>query len=202
MLATTMTMTSCSALCAAILSLVVSACGLTAQRGPGYAELESLGVFDTDRTMVISIGPTLLRFAARHIEDEPEIRAMLESLEGVRIRIYEVDGDPLKVAARIDRLGSRLEDDGWDPVMLVRDSDERTQLFLKSFRGQVCGLTLLSSDGDSEAVVINLIGDIQPQRFSDVMIALDIDEGGAQDVQVSSEPDVPTPAATDTPTRG
>ena len=44
--------------------------------------------------MSISIGPSLLRFAARHMEDDPETRALLRDLSGVRVRIYEVDGEP------------------------------------------------------------------------------------------------------------
>jgi hypothetical protein len=85
----------------------------------------------------------------------------------------------------MDRMQDRLEGDGWTPVMLIRTEDERTQLLLKSTGKLVHGLTLLTSDGDSEAVVINLIGDIQPQYFSDVMVALDIAEGGAEGVQVA-----------------
>ena len=69
--------------------------------------------------------------------------------------------------------------------MLVRSEGERTHLMLKSTGNQVHGLTLLTSDGFSEAVVINLIGDIQPEMFSDVMVALDIDDGSAQDVAVA-----------------
>lgn len=189
-------MRSCSVLIIVASLFAMTACGLTAPRsGPGYAELDSLGVFDTDRTMVLSIGPTLLRFAARHLDDEPEIQALLESLDGVRLRIYEIDGDPAKVAGRIDRIGSHLQEDGWDPVMLIQESEERTQMFLKSRRGQVRGLTLLTSDGESEAVVINLIGEIEPQHFSDVMVALEIDEGGAQQVQVADASEKADPAA-------
>lgn len=166
--------------------LALSACGLTAPRsGPGYANLDSPGVLDTDREIAISVGPTLLRFAANHIEDDPQTEALLRNLEGVRIRVYEIDGDPARVARRMDRMQTNLEDDGWEPVMLVREEDERTQLLLKTTGNVVHGMTLLSSDGDSEAVVINLIGDIRPENFGNVMVALDIDEGGAQDVQVA-----------------
>ena len=127
----------------------------------------------------------MLRFAANHIDDDPETQALLRSLDGVRIRIYEINGDPSKVASKMDRMHDDLEDDGWRPVMLVRSEGERTHLMLKSTGNQVHGLTLLTSDGFSEAVVINLIGDIQPEMFSDVMVALDIDDGSAQDVAVA-----------------
>ena len=169
-----------------VASLAVSACGLTAPRsGPGFADLESPGVWDTDRQMALSIGPTLLRLAARHVEDDPEVQALLRSLDGVRIRIYEIDGDASRVARRIDAMQAHLEDDGWVPLMLVRERDERTQLMLKTSHGVNHGLTLISSDGESEAVIINLIGELRPELFSDVMVALDIEEGGAQHVEVA-----------------
>lgn len=172
------------------LCLALSACGLTAPNsGPGFANLDSPGVLDTDREMVLSIGPTLLRLAAKHTDNEPEVQALLRSLDGVRIRIYEIDGDPSRVASKLDRMRTRLENEGWTPVILVREGEERTQMLVRSSGRVVHGMTLLSSDGESEAVMINLIGDIQPRYFSDVMVALDIEEGGAQDVEVAEESD-------------
>jgi hypothetical protein len=175
-----------------VVTLSLTACGITAPRsGPGYADLQSPGVWDTDRQFSLSLGPTVMRFAARHIEDDPETEALLRSLEGVRISIYEIDGDSARVANRMDLMQSDLSEHGWEPVMIVREGNERTHMMIQQTGGQVHGLTLLTSDGDSEAVVINLIGDIQPEMFSDVMIALDVDEGGAQDVVVENSPSAP-----------
>ena len=73
---------------ALLLALALAGCGLTAPRGSdGFADLDSLGISDTDRVLSISVGPALLRFAARHVEDEPETQALLRSLDGARIRI-------------------------------------------------------------------------------------------------------------------
>ena len=175
-------------LAASILVLSVSACGLTAPRSnEGFADLESLGMTDTDRVMNLSLGPTILHFAAGHVDDEPEVRELLRSLDGVRIRIYEIDGDVSRVAQRIDRMSGHLQQDGWEPVMLVREEDEQTHMLLKTVDGQIRGMTVLVSDGDSEAVVINLMGTIEPEQFSDVMVALDVDTPGAENVKVASE---------------
>jgi hypothetical protein len=96
--------------------MALSACGLTAPRSSdGYADLETLGMRDTDRVMSPSIGPALLHFV-----------------------------------------------------------DEQIQ-----------GMTVLVSDGESEAVVINLMGEIRPQQFSDVIVALDVDTPGVENVQLA-----------------
>jgi hypothetical protein len=169
----------------ACVTLFISACGITAPRNnDGYADLESLGMRDTDRVMNISIGPTLLHFAARYIDDEPETRDLLRSLDGVRIRIYEIDGDAGRVAQRIFTMSEHLQEDGWEPVLLVRDKDEEVHMLLRMDKEHISGMIVLVSDGESEAVIVNLMGEIRPEQFGDVMVALEVDAPGVDNVQV------------------
>jgi len=170
----------------AVLSLTLCGCGLTAPRSSeGYADLESLGMRDTDTVMTLSIGPSLLHFAASHVDDDPEVRDLLRGLDGIRIRIYEINGDASRVASRIHLMSSNLQDDGWDSVLLVRQEDEATHMLIKIVDQQICGMTVLVSDGDSEAVIVNLMGEIQPEQFGDVMLALDVDTPGVENVEVA-----------------
>jgi len=165
--------------------LILSSCGITAPRGnEGYANLDSPGMNDTDRTMTISLGPTVLWFAAGFMDDEPETQALLRSLDGVRIRIYEVDedADTDRIAKNFERMGSKLLDDGWDPVVLVREEDELVQMYMKSSAGGIRGLTIVTAD-DEEVVVVNVMGDIDPLYYRDVMVALNVDD--APEVKVA-----------------
>jgi len=172
------------ALLALACALLLGGCGLTAPRGnAGFADLDSLGIADTDRVLTLSIGPALLRFAARHVDDDPETQALLRSLDGVRIRIYEIDGDASRVAARMSRMSDRLENSGWERVLLVRQEREQAHMLVKLDGDRISGMTVLVSDGDEEAIVINLMGDIQPQQFGGVMAALEVDAAGVGDIE-------------------
>jgi hypothetical protein len=175
---------------AASLSFVmISACGITAPRSnDGFADLESLGMRDTNRVMSLSIGPTLLHFAARYIDDDPEIRDLLRDLDGIRVRIYEIDGDAGRVAARIQSMSQHMQADGWEPVILVREENEETHMLLRNTKGRISGMTVLVSDGESEAVIVNLMGEIQPEQFGNVMLALDVNATGVESVR-PAEPD-------------
>lgn len=165
-------------------AFLISSCGITAPRSnEGYANLDSPGIGDTNRTLSLSLGKTTLRFAARFLDDEPETQTLLRSLDGVRIRIYEVHGDNERVARRFEHMGRKLGNDGWQPVMLVREEGELVQMFSKSSNNSMLGLTIVSAD-DEEVVVVNVMGDIQPEHFGDVMLALNVDD--APEVQIAS----------------
>ena len=170
----------------ACVTLFISACGITApSSNDGYADLESLSMGDTNRVISLSIGPTLLHFAARYMDDEPEIRDLLRSLDGVRIRIYEIDGDAGRVAQRIFKMSEHLQKDGWAPVLLVREQNEEVHMLLRMVNHHISGMTVLVSDGESEAVIINLMGEVRPEQFGDVMVALDVGAPGVNDIQVA-----------------
>jgi len=164
--------------------LILASCGITAPRSnDGFANLDSPGIGETNRTMSISLGPTVLRFAARFLDDEPETQALLRSLDGVRVRIYEVDGDSEVIAQNFDYMGTKLGNDGWAPVMLVREEGELVQMYAKASSDGIQGLTIVSAD-DEEVVVVNVMGDIEPALYSDVMVALNVDD--APEVQIAA----------------
>jgi len=165
-------------------AFMLSSCGITAPRSnEGFANLDSPGISDTDRTMSLSLGRTTLRFAASFLDDDPETQALLRRLDGVRIRIYEVNGNTDRIAQNFDRMGTRLANDGWQPVMLVREEGELVQMFSKSSSRGMQGLTIVSAD-DEEVVVVNVMGNIQPEYFGDLMLALDVND--APDVKIAS----------------
>jgi len=165
-------------------AFTLSSCGITAPRSNGgFANLDSPGMSDTDRTMSLSLGPTTLRFAARFLDNDPEIQALLRSLDGVRVRIYEVTGDSGRIARNFEHMGDKLANDGWQPVMLVREEGDLVQMFAKASGKNMQGLTIVSAD-DEEVVVVNIMGDIDPAYYQDVMVALDV--GDAPAVQVAS----------------
>jgi len=80
-------------------------------------------------------------------------------------------------------MGNKLTKDGWSPVMLVREEGELVQMYAKASDTGIKGLTIVSAD-DEDVVVINVMGDINPMHYSDVMVALNVDD--APEVQVAS----------------
>jgi hypothetical protein len=82
-------------------------------------------------------------------------------------------------------MSEHLQEDGWAPVLLVKEQDEEVHMLVRMDKDHINGMIVLASDGESEAVLINLMGEIRPEQFGDVMVALDVDAPGVRNVQVA-----------------
>ena len=92
-------------------SLCLVACGITAPvRNAGYADFDSLGSRGMDQTMTLSLGPSLLKIAAMGLDDNPEVRRLVRNLDGVRVRTYDVVGDPGQVGSGADGISANVDE--------------------------------------------------------------------------------------------
>ena len=146
-----------------LMLLALTACGVTpASQNPGYADIESLPWQHVDQNLRLSLGPRVLRFAAHWVDDEPVVRDLLRSLDGVLVQRYEIDGDALEVAASLNQASRHLQQQGWQAVVRVVEEGEVTHVLLRQTGDTVAGLTVLTSDA-AEVVVVNMMGRLQPE---------------------------------------
>lgn len=158
---------------------MLAGCGFTGNLygDPGYASFDSPGLFDTDRVVALSLGPLPLRLARIVIDDDedPEAAMFLKHLDAVRIYVYEIDRNPEQVKQRMQSTVDRLEQDGWQPVVAIRDDGELVRVLFRMINeDQIRGMVVMVQD-EEELVLINLIGDLKPEMFNSYMNGLDID---------------------------
>jgi hypothetical protein len=135
---------------------------------PGYVPIEELGLFPRDKLEVeINIeGPLLRMIAAGTKQEDPGFSAVMAGLKSIQVQVFPVKGvDTGAVKARIDRAVRWLEGHGWQPTVRMRDQGQETYIYLKQTGDRIDGLTLLSLDPKDEAVVINIVGRIDPAEI-------------------------------------
>lgn len=154
--------------------VLLSGCGMTASsRNDGYADLEAISGQDVDARMSLSLGPAVLGFAAAMSRDDPKAGLLLKELQGVRVKVYDVEGDAERVAASLDRMRDALVARGWEQAVRVREAGETTYVLMKTNDEVIAGLTVLSSDS-LEVVIVNVMGNLHPESFSQAMAALEV----------------------------
>jgi Domain of unknown function (DUF4252) len=145
---------------------------------PGYVPLEKLDLFPQEKLSVeINIEGAFLNLVAAGTKtSEPEFSSLIAGLKSIKVQAVPLKGlDVSAVRTRIGNTVRWLEDRGWKSTLKVRDEGEETYIYLKEVDGKIAGLTLLSLSPGDEAVVINIVGRIDPAQIGRLAQHFDVD---------------------------
>ncbi|MBA6303220.1 DUF4252 domain-containing protein [Colwellia sp. MB02u-14] len=156
-------------------SLLLTGCGITAgglHSHAGYADIESPYWWQADSELNLSLGPLAIG-TARWVIDadkDPEIDALLNDVDGVRISVYKVEENSQLFIENFDETQANLRADGWQPIARVKGDEQGdySLMFIKSNGEVIDGLVVLLLSED-EALFVNIIGNIHPNSFEPIM---------------------------------
>jgi len=112
-------------------------------------------------------------------EEDPEIGNILSNLESIKVRVYSLNGELEKANSTIDRVSSELKTDDWETLVTVNNNEEnqKVRIFSKSSSNTIEGVVVMVVSPEKEggeAVFINIVGEIDPEKISEVAQTLDI----------------------------
>ncbi len=150
-------------------SVAIGQHSLTSQ--PGYVDFSALtGVATSEPKVEVSLSSTLLGFlAAATREEDPELASTLGKLKSIRLNVFELSSDQSQdVKTKAQALGAQLLDDAWEEAVKVKGDDALIQMYLKLIDGKVAGMTVMMVEDGSEAVFMNIVGEIEPEELGRV----------------------------------
>ncbi len=111
--------------------------------------------------------------------EDPEVGQILSNLESIKVRVYNLEGKVDKANSTVDRVSSELRADNWDTLVTVNDNEEnqKVRIFSKSTSNVIDGVVVMVVSPEKEggeAVFINIVGEIDPDKISKVTETLDI----------------------------
>lgn len=146
---------------------------------PGYADLVLPGWLSTDTALAVRLGPGGLKpvrwVVNRVIENSHNksdlsklvLTRLLDDLEGVQLRIYEVkNNQPVFDQAIDDSIMSLIQQD-WQILVRLREHEEHIVIMQSAEAGLIRGLSILASTPEN-AVFINLVGQLSPESISEI----------------------------------
>jgi hypothetical protein len=156
-------------------SFFFTGCGITAgslHSHAGYANIESPYWWQADNKLNLSLGPLAIGTARWVIDadEDPEIDALLDDVDGVRISVYKVEENSELFKDNFGETQANLRANGWQHIVRVNDDEsaDYSLMFIKASGDVIDGLVVLSLS-DDEAVFVNIIGNIHPDSFEPIM---------------------------------
>jgi hypothetical protein len=112
--------------------------------------------------------------------EDPEVAEMLSSLEFIKVRVYDLNGDVEKANSTIDRVSKTLRSDNWETLVTVNDNEEnqKVRIFSKSTQNVIDGVVVMVVSPEKEAgeaIFINIVGEIDPSKIAKITDNLNID---------------------------
>jgi hypothetical protein len=126
----------------------------------------------------VHIKSNLISMAARLVEkSEPDVAELIRGLQLIRVNVIGLDdGNRAEIEKRIKKIRGELDAQGWERIVTAQKKDEDVGVYLKT-RGSdaVEGLVITVIEGNREAVLINIVGDIKPDKIAVIGERLDIE---------------------------
>lgn len=128
---------------------------------------------DEPRVEVNLSGAMLGLAAAATAEDEPGTSSLIERLNAVTVRVYDLSSALTDLTSNLSSLGTELEADGWQTFVRVRGRDgdegdnEDVWIYVREAGDAFGGLVVMALDkDDNEAAFVVIDGLINPEDIS------------------------------------
>lgn len=145
----------------------------------GYVDLDEIDRwFSVEPKVVVNIKGALLELVAEASRfEDPELADLLYKLKAIQVRGFDtrrLNYDDLQQRSR--DLARRLENQGWDTVVRVREDDEDVNVFIRVDDGVIAGMMVMAvSPYDDETFFVNIVGEIDPKQIGRIGRKFDID---------------------------
>lgn len=151
----------------------------TLRSQPGYVDFSMLDKLGQEAKVEVNLRDPMLGLVGKFIgEDDPELKDLIAGLKLVRVRVYAVTPETIeKLLAAGSEASLRLDRDGWERIVRVRDEGEHVDVYFKPSRNTewIEGVLVIAVGEDDEAAFVNIVGTIRPEDVSRIGDHLDID---------------------------
>lgn len=165
-----------SVLMCVIFATLVGLGGAQASAQSGYYPIEEMGIFAPgDLEIDVDLSGAMLQVAAGAMENQDESLAeLVANLERVRVQVGVPSAvDAATVAQKMTDAHATLGGAGWQKILSVEEGSEQVYLYAVESAGNIAGLTAFVNEGGEEVVVVNIVGDINPQTLGRLLANLD-----------------------------
>jgi hypothetical protein len=136
----------------------------------GYVDFGKLAAPASGGEFVeVQISSNLIGMAARLVEKhEPQVASVIRDVKHIRVNVIGLtDENRAEMQQRVQKIREQLDHQKWERIVTAQQKDEDVGVYLK-MRGEeaVEGLVVTVLQGDREAVLVNIVGNIQPDKIA------------------------------------
>jgi MoaA/NifB/PqqE/SkfB family radical SAM enzyme len=146
---------------------------------PGYVDFGKFSPAVSGGEFVeVNVKSNLIAMVARLTKkEEPEVAELLRGLQLIRVNVIGLNEENrAEIQERVKTIRGELDAHGWESIVTAQQKNEDVRIYLK-IRGDeaVQGLVVTVLEGNKQAVLVNIVGDIKPEKLAEVGEQFNID---------------------------
>ena len=147
---------------------------------PGFVDIGELAPSGKGQFVEVNLSPALLKFASRIAKaHEPEAAEIVGDIRRIRVNVVGLDeSNRTATVDKIEKVRARLEQQGWSKMVTVREANggDDVAVFAKMRADDAIeGLVVTVIDRKGEAVFVNIVGTINPDKIAALAEKYDIE---------------------------
>jgi len=150
-------------------SMLLAGCLLAEEQRAGFVDFGKLPTSSGGEVVEINLGRTVFAISGKLFEkSDPDFAKLVRGLELLQVNVVGVaDDNRAAIQEHVRKLRADLTGKGWERIVSVKEAKDDVAVFLKT-RGEeaVEGLVVTVLDGNKEAVLINIVGNIKPEQIA------------------------------------
>lgn len=125
----------------------------------------------------VNISSNIIGLAAQLAKDEPEVLDLLKGLKSIRVNVLKVtDENKEAIKARIAKVRESLKDKNWETLVTATKEKQDVNVSIKTQGAEAIeGVVVTVIEGGKQAVLINIVGHINPEKISTLGERFNID---------------------------
>src|SRR5262245_37315712 len=168
-----------NALRLAVISAMINFSAFAEDQMPGRIDFGKFTRSASGREFVeVQVNRNLIAMAAGLVQkSEPEVADLLRGLQLIRVNVIGLDDqNRADVEQRVKTIREELDAKAWERIVNVQQKNEDVGIYIKTRGGEaVEGLVITVLDAKGEAVLVNIVGDIKPEKLAVIGERLNID---------------------------
>ena len=117
----------------------------------------------------VNVKNNLISMVARLVEkQEPQAAEMIRGLQAIRVNVIAMKDDNRKeIQERVENIRGQLDKSGWEQLVTVQNGKDNVRVSMKTKGDEVVeGLVVTVINDDKQAVFVNIVGNIKPDKIA------------------------------------
>lgn len=158
--------------------LLIAAVLAQENKNAGLVDFGKLPPSNSGEFVEVNLGRAIFAISGKlFAKSDPDVAKLLGGLQLLQVNVVGLgDDNRAQIQEHVRKLRAELAGKGWEQIVSVKEKKDDVAIFLKT-RGEeaIEGLVVTVLDGDKEAVLVNIVGNIKPEQVATIGEKMNID---------------------------